>query len=121
MGNGCISSMPKNHRWTTCSQKRNHLFQRMCQLMQCITESTFSVTCEELGVEYADKPSVWQYIRGRWCGLTYVWRKLWPKFGRMFNYGHVDTTNIVERHWQLIKYTTLRGRINDPLPILCMS
>ena len=30
----------------------------------------------------------------------------------MFNYGHTDTTNIVERHWQFIKYTTLRGRIN---------
>ena len=25
---------------------------------------------------------------------------------------HVDTTNIIERHWQFIKYTTLRGRIN---------
>ena len=30
----------------------------------------------------------------------------------MFNYGHVDTTNIVKRHWQFIKYTALRGRIN---------
>ena len=25
---------------------------------------------------------------------------------------HVDTTNIIERHWQFIKYTTLRVRIN---------
>ena len=30
----------------------------------------------------------------------------------MFNYGHADTTNIVDRHWQFIRYTTLRGRIN---------
>jgi hypothetical protein len=30
----------------------------------------------------------------------------------MFSYGHVDTTNIVEGHWQYIKYTTLKGRIN---------
>ena len=92
--------------------ERNHLYNQMCQLMQCITESTFSAQCEELKVEYANKPGVWQYIEGGWCGLTCVWRKLWPKFGRMFNYGHVDTTNIVERHWQFIKYTALRGRIN---------
>ena len=40
--------------------------------------------------------------------MTCVWRKLWPKF----NNGHVDTTNIVEIHWQFIKYIALRGRIN---------
>ena len=28
------------------------------------------------------------------------------------NYGHVDTTNLVERHWQFLKYIALRGRIN---------
>ena len=94
------------------ANERSHLYQRMCQLMQCITESSFNAMCEELKVEYVDKPGVWQYIEGGWCGLTCVWRKLWPKFGRMFNYGHVDTTNIVERHWQFIKYTALRGRIN---------
>ena len=35
--------------------------------------------------------------RGGQCGLICVWRNLWPKFGRIFNYGHVDTTNLVER------------------------
>ena len=72
--------------------ERHHLCHGMCQLMQCITESTFSAQCEDLKVEYANKPGVWKYIEGRWCGLTCVWRKLWPKFGRMFNYGHVDTS-----------------------------
>ena len=91
--------------------ERIHLYQRMCQLMQCITESAFNAICEELKVEYADKPGVWQYIGG-WCGLTCVWRKLWLKFGRLFNYGYVDTTNIVERHCQFIKYTIMRGIIN---------
>ena len=46
------------------------------------------------------------------CGQTCVWRSVWPKFGRLLNYGHVDTTNLVERHWQFIKYIALRGRIN---------
>ena len=85
--------------------ERNHLYQRMCQLMHCITESTFNAMCEELKVQ--------QYIEGGWCGLTCVWRKFWPMFGIMFNYGHVDTTKIVERHWHFIKYIALRGRINQ--------
>ena len=33
----------------------------------------------------------------------------------MFSYGHVNTTNIVERHWQYIKYTAFKGRINRPI------
>ena len=51
--------------------ERSHLYQRMCQLMQCITKSAFNAMCEELKVEYAEKPGVWQYIGG-WCGLTCV-------------------------------------------------
>ena len=47
--------------------------------------------------------------------MTCLWRKLWPKFGRLLNYKHVDDTNIVERHWQFIKYTALRGRINQSI------
>ena len=61
---------------------------------------------------------VWQYLEGGWCGMTCVWRNLWPKFGRLFNYGHVVTTNLVERHWQFLKYTALRGRINRSLSFL---
>ena len=30
----------------------------------------------------------------------------------MFQYGHVDITIIVERHWQYIKYIAFKGSIN---------
>ena len=76
--------------------------------MHCITESSFNVMCEEVRQEYSDKPGVWQYIEGGWCGQTCVWRSLWPKFGRLFNYGHVDTAKI-------LKYIALRGRINHSI------
>ena len=56
--------------------ERNALYQRTCQLMQCIIESAINAMCEELKVEYADKPDVWQYIDEGWCDLTCVWRKL---------------------------------------------
>ena len=58
---------------------RNHLYEGMCQLMHCITESVFNAMCEELKVEYVDKPDVWQKYR-RMYSLTCVWRELWPKF-----------------------------------------
>ena len=121
MGNGCkhiacfchISSMLKKSWVNNLLPKvsvaeRNHLYQWMCQLIHRITQSVFNVMCEELKLEYVDKPSVWQYIEGGSCDLTCAWRKLWPKFGRLFNYGHVDTTNVVERHLQFLKFITLR-------------
>ena len=80
--------------------------------MHCISESSFKAMCEEVRQEYSEKPGVWHYIEVGWCGQTCVWRILWPKLAKLFNYGHVDTTNLVERHWQFIKYIALRGRIN---------
>ena len=82
------------------------------QLMHCVTKSTFNAIWEEVMQESLDKHGACEYIEGEWDGLTYVWRNLWPKVGIFFNYGHVDTTNLVERHWQFIKYTTLRRRVN---------
>ena len=43
------------------------------------------------------KRVVCEYIKGGWCGMHCEWRSLWPKFGYLFAYGHVDTTNVVER------------------------
>ncbi|MCO5569038.1 hypothetical protein L7F22_022744 [Adiantum nelumboides] len=43
---------------------------------------------------------------------VYTWRRLWPKFGHLFPHGDVDTTNLVERHWQYVKYTLLDAQIN---------
>ena len=42
--------------------ERNQLYRLMCQLMHCITESTFNVICEEVMQEYSDNPDDWQYI-----------------------------------------------------------
>ena len=45
--------------------ERKHLYQWMCvELMHHITKSAFNATCDELKVEYVDKPDVWQYIEG---------------------------------------------------------
>ena len=91
--------------------------------MHCISESSFNAMSEEVRQELSKKPGVWQYIKGGRCGETCVWRSLWPKLSKLFIYEHVDTTNLVERHWQVLKYIALRGRINcsiaDIVHVLC--
>ena len=74
----------------------------MCQLMHIIIESTFNVIYEESKVEYVDKPDVRQYIEGGNFGPSLV------------DYSTKDMltlSNVVERYWQFIKYTPLRGGI----------
>ena len=51
-------------------------------------------------------------MRCGWTDDTVPWRLLWPKFGRLFEYGGMDTTNHVEQHWEWIKYTLLQGKVN---------
>ena len=70
----CVGSMLKkswvdNILANLSVAKRNHLYQQMCQLMYCIIETTFNAMCEDLIVEYEDKPSVWQYRRMVWHDL----------------------------------------------------
>ena len=80
--------------------------------MHCRKEEEFNQQYESLIQVYVHEPSICRYITIGWCGSICRWRTLWPKFGRLFNYGYVGTTNIVERHWKYIKYTALRERIN---------
>lgn len=47
--------------------------------------------------------------------------KLWPRFGRLFPYGGMDTTNYVERHWKLIKYIVLQSKVNRSLRDLIVA
>jgi hypothetical protein len=97
--------LPKVH-----GPEKDKLYNRMCQLMHCSKEGEFDILYNEIMEAYKDRKQVCAYIKNCWYNQT--WKNTWPKFGRMFSYGHVDTTNIVERHWQYIKYTTLKGRIN---------
>ena len=93
----------------------------MCELMQCHSEEQFNEMYEVVVDKFKDVPSVIALLEKSWCGTTCNWRRMWPKFGRLFSYGNVDTNNIVERHWQYIKYTALRGRINRSITCLLQT
>ena len=100
--------LPKVH-----GMERDKLYDHMCRLMYCSKEEEFNQVYGSILEVYKEHKNVCLYIKNCWCNDT--WKKTWPKFGRMFSYGHVDTTNIVERHWQYIKYTAFKGRINRPI------
>jgi actin-related protein len=46
------------------------------------------------------------------------WHKMWPLYNRMFEHRFVNTTNLVERLWQYIKYTLFKKQVNCKLDIL---
>ena len=91
---------------------RGDVYMEMSNLMQSVTEEDFVGRYEMLLQRYASHQNIIRYVTNGWCGQHCMWRKRWPKFGRLFNHGNVDTTNLVERLWQYIKYTLLEARIN---------
>ena len=66
---------------------RNQLYEQMCQLMHCFIRREF---------KYIGRKGVCQYVGG-WCGMHCAWRNLWPKFGRLFSCGHVDTVTFTSK------------------------
>lgn len=84
----------------------------MTSLMYSVSEFDFQQKYELLLQNYSTYPNVQRYVTNGWCGQDCPWRKRWPKYGRLFNYGNVDTTNLVERLWHYIKYTLLDAHIN---------
>lgn len=86
--------------------------------MQAPTVQAFDERLHSFMLEYSQHVNICRYVSNGWCGPTCIWRTRWPKFGRLFPHGNVDTTNLVERLWQYIKYTLLDGKINRSVLVL---
>ncbi|MCO5564813.1 hypothetical protein L7F22_018481 [Adiantum nelumboides] len=91
---------------------RGELYMEMSNLMQCSSEVEFDSQFQRLLDQYSNHLNVVHYVTNGWCGKFCIWRSRRPKFGRLFPHGNVDTTNLIERLWQYIKYTLLEARIN---------
>jgi hypothetical protein len=100
---------------------KDRLWRALHVLMHCPNEDHFEANLRKLFFDFQHVPSVEAYIKNGWAGEHVVWRKLWPRFGRLFAYGGMDTTNHVERHWELIKYTLLKGKVNRALRDLIVA
>ena len=91
---------------------QDDVYTSLSNLMHCPTELAFEARYQELIMMYSMHQNIVCYITNGWCGPYCMWRARWRRFGRLFNHGNVDTTNLVERLWQYIKYTLLDARIN---------
>lgn len=60
-------------------------------------------------------------MEGGWVGETCAWRDKWPLFRRAFRHGDVNTTNLIERTWQTLKYSDFGRKVNKLLHDLIIA
>ncbi|MCO5557658.1 hypothetical protein L7F22_011226 [Adiantum nelumboides] len=96
-------------------EMRKDVYSTMCNIMHSVTEEEFEDRFQLLRQRYSSYGNIVRYVTNGWCGRDCMWRVCWPQFGRLFLHGNVDTTNLVERLWQYVKYTLLEARINRSL------
>jgi hypothetical protein len=97
--------------------RRSTLYTTMCGLMESRSEEQFNQRYEEFKKTYANDEMVLAYVEEGWARGC-KWRKMWPLYNRMFEHRFVNTTNLVERLWQYIKYTLLKKQVNRRLDTL---
>lgn len=90
-------------------------------LLHCPNENHFDENVKRFCEAFKHIPGVVPYIQSGWTNLNVPWRDMWPKYGRLFAHGGMDTTNHIERHWEFIKYTLLQGKVNRSLRDLVVA
>jgi hypothetical protein len=103
------------------NEDKDRVWRALHVLMLCPSEIHFDENLRRFCVEFQHIPTFATYINSGWAGINVPWRRLWPRFGRLFSYGGMDTTNHIERHWELIKYTLLHGKVNRSLRDLIVA
>ena len=101
--------------------RKDEFWQLLMTLLYCPVETHFDFNVQNLFRAFEAIPEVIQYVHLGWTSPFSPWRSLWPKSGRMFSYGGIDTTNHVERHWEWIKYSLLMGKVNRSLRDLVVA
>ena len=100
---------------------KDKVWQSLHVLLNCPREDHFEENVRKLYTDFEHILGLEEYMRCGWVGDTVPWRSLWPKFGRLFEYGGMDTTDHVERHWEWIKYTLLQGNVNRSIRDLIVA
>jgi hypothetical protein len=76
----------------------DRLWRALHVLIHCPNEDHFETNLRKLFVDFQHVPSVEAYIKNGWAGEHVLWKKLWPRFGRLFAYSSMDSTNHVEQY-----------------------
>jgi hypothetical protein len=72
---------------------KTSLWRSLHVLMHCTVEEHFDDNLKKLYEDFQHIPNVVDYIDAGWASETVPWKRLWPRFGRLFAYGGMDTTN----------------------------
>jgi hypothetical protein len=101
--------------------RQNELYKYMCNMLEVVTEEDFNEVYGRFKTTYANDAGVLKYVEKGWAGNESLWRLMWPRWMRMFRHGHANTTNLVERMWEYVKYTLLDGKVNMRLDELIIA
>ena len=75
-------------------ERCNDLYKLMCNMLEVVTEGDFNEAYQTLRINYQGHPGVLQYVEKGWAGKNSPWKKLWPRWSRMFLHRHANTTNL---------------------------
>ena len=59
-------------------------------------EKHFDDNVKKLYEDFQHISNIVYYIDADWVGESIPWRKLWPRFGQLFAYGGMNTTNYIK-------------------------
>jgi len=90
------------------------LYRDMCGLLECLTEAQFNIKYVEFKITWATEKLLLNNVATGWAGNC-KWRGMWPHFKRFYEYGFVNTINLVERLWHFIEYTLFDKNVNRRL------
>ena len=100
---------------------KDNIWRALHFLMHCLQEQQFDKNLKRFYERFQYILNVRDYIEKGWAGEDVSWKRLWPRLGRLFTYGGMDTTNYIERHWEWIKYTLLQKKVNRALRDLIVA
>jgi hypothetical protein len=102
-------------------ERQNELYKFMCNMLEGVTEEDFNEVYRRFKTIYENDAGVLKYVEKGWVRDESLWRLMWPRWTRMFRHGHANTTNLVERMWEYVKYTLLNGKVNRRLDELIIA
>jgi hypothetical protein len=101
--------------------EQGDLYKAMCSMLDSITKEQFDAMYRRFKVTYANNNRVLKYVEKGWTRSNSQWRRMWPRWSKMFRHGHVNTTNLMECMWHYVKYTLLDGNVNRRLDELTLA
>jgi hypothetical protein len=67
--------------------ERGDLYKAMCSILDLTTKEQFDAAYRRFKVTYANNNRILKYVEKGWIGNNSQWRRMWPRWSRMFRQG----------------------------------